>query len=275
MTQDIKLNILCVEDNRINQMLLKKALESLSCHVVIAVHGIEALSFLDDDLALFTQKNEGDYCYFDLILMDCLMPEMDGYQTTQAIRQSDKYSKYKNIPIVAMTGLDSPEEKTKCLNVGMNDFLAKPINANKLKDKLNRWVAPEVNLPACGSIIKEKQETLENNTEQPIVWDKSAFFNRVNYNDLLAEQLVILFLNDMPAELELLMTALEEGDCDQVHQLAHKIKGAVRNLSGLTLSLLLAEIESAAKLKQKVNFLPFSKQLNQDFMDFIQALKGI
>ncbi len=115
------LEVLVVEDNAVNQKLIAKLLERLGCQVRVASSGSSALS-------LYT-----DY-RFDLILMDCQMPEMDGYETTALIRQ--KESGRRRTPIVALTANVMENDLERCLEAGMDAYLTKPIDLMKLRETL-------------------------------------------------------------------------------------------------------------------------------------------
>ncbi len=119
--------ILVVEDNPANQMIVTSVLENLDMRVSHADDGREALAKLDD------------YSY-DLVLMDIQMPHMDGYQATEEIR---KNSKWDELPVIAMSANAMKEDINKCLAVGMNDHLAKPLDMNKLNRLLVKWIPPE------------------------------------------------------------------------------------------------------------------------------------
>jgi PAS domain S-box-containing protein len=121
--------ILLVEDNRINQAVAKGVLNKLSLNCDIAVNGIDALKKLTD--------NPDKYA---LIIMDCQMPEMDGYEATQQIRQGIVGNHYSTIPIIAMTANAMLGDKEKCLSAGMNDYLSKPVNKDSLHQKLEHWL---------------------------------------------------------------------------------------------------------------------------------------
>jgi CheY-like chemotaxis protein len=110
-----KFHILVVEDNLINQMLFTKLLEKEGYMVTIVGNGLSALASL---------RNRA----FDLILMDVRLPEMDGIEATQHIRNRNEFSSTRNIPIIGITAHDDSNEKKKCLEVGMNDYHTKPIN---------------------------------------------------------------------------------------------------------------------------------------------------
>ena len=116
--------ILLVEDNPVNQLVAKGMLSKLGCDVVVAAHGGDALSRLE-------QKT------FDLVLMDCNMPVMDGYEATRLIRQRGRWPK---LPIVALTANAMPEERERCRSAGMNDYLAKPFRREELAALIDVWV---------------------------------------------------------------------------------------------------------------------------------------
>jgi two-component system sensor histidine kinase/response regulator len=119
-------SILLVEDNRVNQLVAKLHLEKLGCRVTIAGNGIEACEALRQ------------YSY-DLILMDCQMPGMDGFEATRTIRTME--SGRRRTPIVAMTAGVLKEERDQCYVAGMDDFLSKPIDMQLLKATLDNWLA--------------------------------------------------------------------------------------------------------------------------------------
>jgi len=116
--------ILLVEDNPVNQLVAKGMLSKLGCEVVVSSHGAEALQQLERG-------------HFDLVLMDCNMPVMDGYEATRLIRQSGKWPE---LPIIALTANAMPEEREHCKNAGMNDYLAKPFHREELVYLLDQWI---------------------------------------------------------------------------------------------------------------------------------------
>jgi CheY-like chemotaxis protein len=124
-----KPNILVVEDNYINQQVVMEMLKNLHYHYHLAENGQEALNVL---------KNHPET--FDLILMDCQMPVLDGFQATQKIRLGQAGDNYTNIPIIALTANAMLGDDKKCYAAGMNDYLTKPIDADILKVKLKKWI---------------------------------------------------------------------------------------------------------------------------------------
>ncbi|MCE4053968.1 hybrid sensor histidine kinase/response regulator [Pseudomonas sp. Au-Pse12] len=117
-------DILLVEDNPVNQLVAKGMLSKLGCAVTVAAHGAEALSQLEQHR-------------FDLVLMDCNMPVMDGYEASRQIRRSGRWP---DLPIIALTANAMPEERERCRAAGMSDYLAKPFRREELIALLDLWV---------------------------------------------------------------------------------------------------------------------------------------
>jgi PAS domain S-box-containing protein len=119
--------VLVVEDNAVNQKVAQGLLKKFGIQVDIAANGQEALNTLEN-------------LPFDLVLMDCQMPVMDGYEATQKIRLPESKVLNQRIPIVAMTANSMQGDRDKCLSVGMDDFISKPVNPSKLQEALKRWL---------------------------------------------------------------------------------------------------------------------------------------
>ena len=117
-------NVLIAEDNKFNQEVVKKMLEMKKCKVEVASTGFEVLDLLE--------KSQ-----FDLVLMDIEMPELNGYDTTIKIRTSEK--NYKNIPIIALTAYAMEKDKKECMKVGINEFIAKPIQIDSFYEIINKY----------------------------------------------------------------------------------------------------------------------------------------
>ena len=126
------LSVLLVEDNIVNQQVASEILRSEGIEVRLADHGQEALDILQESPDAF-----------DIVLMDLQMPIMDGYATTKALRAMPLF---KNLPIIAMTAHAMSGEKEACINVGMNDHVAKPIEVDKLFQVLKTWSPPDLTL---------------------------------------------------------------------------------------------------------------------------------
>ena len=118
------IRILLVDDNSINLMVAEDLLDDLGLHAETACTGLEAID---------TLKDAPEDAPFQLILMDCQMPEMDGYEATAKIRDGEAGERYKSIHIIAMTAHAMEGDKEKCLEAGMDDYVSKPIHLEKLE----------------------------------------------------------------------------------------------------------------------------------------------
>jgi CheY-like chemotaxis protein len=131
--------ILIVEDNRVNQLLMKKIINRLQCEYYIAENGLEAINALENDT-------------FSLIFMDCSMPILDGWEATQKIRNSNK--PYSLIPIIAVTANTTELDKQKCITSGMDDFIPKPVNPTAI-----RAIIDNVLLKTNTALIMQQSDT--------------------------------------------------------------------------------------------------------------------
>ncbi len=127
--------ILLVEDNLINQEVALGLLEELNLTAVVVNNGKEAVDKI---------KATGTHTQFDLILMDCQMPVMDGYEATRRIRSNEAGLQNSSIPIIAMTANAMVGDKEKCLSEGMSDYISKPIDSEILNKKIKLWLSKGV-----------------------------------------------------------------------------------------------------------------------------------
>ncbi|WP_254879466.1 response regulator [Pseudoalteromonas sp. McH1-7] len=124
--------LLLVEDNKVNQVVALSMLKKLGIeHITVAENGLLAIEHL---------KSHQKQCQFELVLMDCQMPEMDGYRATELIREGEAGDIYRDIKVIAMTANAMSGDREKCLNSGMNDYLSKPISEESLSAKLQYWL---------------------------------------------------------------------------------------------------------------------------------------
>ena len=262
--------LMLVEDNEINQQVALGILEQLGLTADIANNGIETLSHLKEN------SNSSPY---DLLLMDCQMPEMDGYETSREIRNSAAGEIYKDIPIIAMTANAMQGDKEKCIQAGMNDYIAKPIDVDILVEKLLVWL-PNKNKNLSAEKDSEKanapflpKEEFSNQPDNPDVWDQASAIKRVMGNQRLLLTLINMFLDDMPTKITSLETAVKNSSIDDVRHHAHTIKGIAANLSGIKLQNQSHLLEEAAFLGQKEKFSELLGDLINEFNSLYEHLK--
>ncbi|PXX35348.1 diguanylate cyclase (GGDEF)-like protein [Undibacterium pigrum] len=237
--------VLVVEDNRTNQMVAAGMLSLSSCHCEFAGNGKEAVEA--------ARRNR-----YDLILMDCSMPEMDGYEATVRIRSYED-GLGRRTPIVAMTANTQRGDAEKCLAIGMDDYLAKPITLVELRQKLERWLthggAAGRAVPADGHL-----QALDSHPLDRAVFDK--------LRDILGpglQQTVSLFLEDTPVYLEQLNQGLQQGDAEVVRAMAHSIKGSSGNLGATNLLQFAKEVEQLALERHLAEIPPLLNSLHQAY----------
>ena len=225
--------VLIVEDNLVNQEVGRAMLECLGNRVTIAGNGLEALEEL-------SRKP------YDLVLMDCQMPEMDGYQATREIRLAESRSTCsRHLPIVALTAHALEGSREQCLEAGMDDHLAKPFTIGQLRAKLELWLPPHP-LGAARPL-----PLAEPHTQHPALIEERALNNiralqRPGAPDILAK-VIDLYLADAPRMRESLRRVLEAGDAEQLRQVAHALKSSSANLGALHLAEISRQMEAAGR----------------------------
>ena len=228
------LRLLLVEDNAINQEVIKGILEDYNLQCDFSGNGYEALEAL--------KSSEKDYPYH-LILMDCQMPEMDGFEATLAIRSGRAGECYVDIPIVAMTANAMKGDRERCLESGMNDYLAKPVDTQELETTLAKWLLA----PDSGYMIEHSNLIHLDDKKNQDIWDEAAFLKRLRGKSERAVKLITTFLDSIPQEVEDLIQHIEQGQFQESAFSAHSIKGVAKNISSEILAERMIEIEKACK----------------------------
>ncbi len=223
------IEVLLAEDNVVNQKVASLLLKKCGCEVDVARDGREALRKI-------RQRS------YDVVFMDCLMPIMDGFEATGAIRALDQ-EWGATVPIIAMTAKAMSGDRARCLDSGMNDYLSKPVQRGHLEGMLEKWVKHE----SAGT--REKGRMYDNTHDQVLDQDVLVALKELGGEDdpeLLGE-LIELFLDDTPQRLGELYRALESADAAALEGAAHALKSSAANLGAMTLSRLFQQIEMAGK----------------------------
>lgn len=217
-----ELSILVAEDNPINVKLLV----SLFNH-----NGITA-DFVENGKLVLEQLQKSKH--YDLILMDMEMPELNGYDTTVHIR-----TKLQNkIPIIAMTAHAMAGEREKCLGLGMNDYISKPINTNLLFKIMNKWAGNNKTATLRNTLNDDNKATVNLDYLREFSGGSKAF----------EVEMIQLLLQQIPENIQQILQAKETEDLAAVSQIAHKIKSSVAMLGSPELIPLLNEIEHQSSL---------------------------
>jgi CheY-like chemotaxis protein len=230
--------ILLVEDNPTNQIVAQGMLDMIGLEADIANNGLEALEAME--LAL-------GFAPYTIILMDCQMPEMDGYTASTAIREGRAGDAYKEVPIVAMTANAMAGDREKCLMSGMSDYVSKPINLDALKMTLLKWIDAKVINGESKTKITKVREPAEDEVSELKVWDEADALKRLGGKKELMHKIMESFVNESSKMMSALGDAIIDDDLLNVQLHAHSIKGSSGNVSGQQVYALAKMIEFAAK----------------------------
>lgn len=232
MDIDTEFRILVVEDIVANQEVVCAILEHAGYVTDVAVDGKEAIKAL---------KSKP----YDLVLMDCCMPVMDGFAATRAIRAADSRVLNPEIPIIALTALAMSGDREKCLEAGMDDYVSKPVNPSKLISVIERLQTDleQASAEAHGDAVPVSTGSAMADSDSSKVKERASF----EWPPGLLETVIGLFLEDAPLQIAELQAALQSGDCDRLQAVSHKIRGSSDILGTTSLSDRARAVEEAAK----------------------------
>jgi CheY-like chemotaxis protein len=213
------LSVLLVEDNMVNRTLALEMLQRLGCDAMHAGNGVEALDALE--------KQD-----FDVVLMDCQMPVMDGFIATRKLRERETEKKKEPTRVVALTANALAGDREACLAAGMNDYLAKPFTLAQLRNIL---------LPSKVSRSAANKVTLDHSAIEAVrQLDPDG-------NDRLLSRLIALYRDDSSQLLADIDVALKAGDADGVARAAHTLKSSSANLGATNVAAIARQIEHTAR----------------------------
>ena len=234
---DEPISILVVDDHPVNRMLLKQQLEQLGLHADIAAYGIVALALWQTG-------------HYDMLITDCHMPEMDGYELTRCIRDIEAQDGREPTPIVAWTANVMSEEEGRCKAAGMDDVLTKPTELAELQAMLRKWLTRSEQLLQVDEI--EIQPEVEAGDADATLADGAVISLELSALNKIAktraQQIEMLqeFTLHNRNDIAGLAAALQSGNPSAVSRGAHRIKGASRMVGAMQLAALCASIEQAA-----------------------------
>ena len=228
----LEVRVLLAEDNPVNQLVAVEMLEQLGYSVAVVENGREAVEAVADE-------------HFDLVLMDCQMPELDGFAATEAIRRRERAAgETPHIPIIALTANAMAGDREQCLAVGMDDFLSKPFTLTQLQAVLARWLpgnpaSGDLSLSETHAILELLETTQEDSTCAPVL-DQSMLDNiralqRPGKPDILLK-VIDHYLGTAPKLLQTLREAIAQTDSQGTRMAAHSLKSSSANLGATALS---------------------------------------
>lgn len=243
-----KAKVLVVEDSEINCKLILKILKNHGLVCDLAVNGKEAVE------AYKANK-------YDLILMDCQMPVMNGYEATEKIRAIERENG-GHTPIIALTANALSKDEDKCYSVGMNDYISKPIIIENILEKIKKYISLEEN--------SEQKETEQKQTETNSEFENiekiiNSMSKELAFSKNEAIQLFIQYLELLPTSIVELESAINEENFEQVRKSAHKLKGSSASLRIEKIAQLCLEIEKEALEQNKDTSLNLIKEVKNQY----------
>jgi two-component system, sensor histidine kinase and response regulator len=249
--------VLLVEDNEINQQVARELLEGFGLTVEIACNG-----------KIATEMVSLDAVRFDAVLMDLQMPEMDGYEATGIIRTIlDK----RRLPIIAMTAHALQTDIQRCLDNGMNDYVAKPVDPEKLKIVLLRWIKTKADISRPGV---ESPLPIPGKFESGSIAgiNLPVALKRLMGNRKLLEKLLYEFAADNKDVIEKIHGAMDKDDLKSAQALVHSLKGVAGNLSADEVYTLSQELETSIKGGDRARMQAALQKLEAAIKPLVSAL---
>lgn len=226
-------NVLLAEDNLVNQEVAKAMLTKLGFKVDIANDGQQALDFIKKQ-------------YYDIVLMDCQMPTMDGFEATIQIRKQYGHT----IPIIALTANATEDDRNHCIEAGMDDFLSKPYTLNQLNQTLTKWQTNIESNPTAtiseSHASKENTETKKMPLLNPVLLDQIRSLDASNGHELV-NKILCAFLESADKYIQSLDQAFNDKDIETIRKTAHTLKSSSANIGAEELSTIFKQIEAYSK----------------------------
>lgn len=240
-----KINILVVEDNPINQKLITTLIEKKGWQASTASNGEEALE-------VFKDKD------FDIIIMDIQMPQMDGFETTRYIRNIESSSNLRHIPIVAITAYAMKEDREKCLQAGMDDYICKPINAQDFYRKVEQITGQDIS---------------SRNSETGAVLDFEDTVRSLDGDETLFKELIAIFMERYPEHLNEIRECIKNGDLNKIKPIIHNLKSESAHIGARKIYATASAIENSV-LSEDIESISRNFEIMQmEFIEFKDMVK--
>jgi CheY-like chemotaxis protein len=235
------MQILLVEDNRVNLEITNEMLTQFGCQVTMAENGKQAIECARTHI-------------YDLIFMDCQMPEMDGFEAARHIVSLKAGGHIAPVPIVAFTANALRGDRERCLESGMDDYLMKPVRKTNLEAILFKWLNPKIDQRAAAKIENKKTEEREaarkstvKQSSSAIYFDPSAFADAQTALGSKFHIVLSYYVEDAQSYIDRIAEAIQKNDLKAVIAPAHTLKSSSRQLGAIALADLAARAELAAR----------------------------
>ncbi len=268
-----KVSILVVDDNIVNQKVAIGTLKKFGCQIDVAANGLEAVELL--------KKRS-----FDLVLMDCQMPVMDGYEAAKQIRILEKKElmAYKEkIPIIAMTANSMKSDRDRCMLAGMDDYTSKPIKIEALGEILGKWLkniethSGNDKIAIIDEISENKEDIKAKDNQEALVetiLNTKAILELTGDDVELAVELIEVYLDDSPKQIDILSQAFKDNNMKEATLKAHSLKGSSGNSGAVSVRELALQMEALLKENEVEKAKVLFEQLKDAFTEYSSLIKA-
>jgi signal transduction histidine kinase/CheY-like chemotaxis protein len=241
--------ILVVEDNPVNREVAVGMVESLGCAAVSTENGRLAIEAMNGGI-------------YDVVLMDCQMPVMDGLTATAEIRRRERGTNRARVPIIALTANAMEGDRERCLAAGMDDFLSKPFTQQQLATLLKRWLA-----------LRTLREPDRRDSARVPLIDVGVLRNIAALaRPALLNSMIDLYLQHSPALMSAIETAAENSRAGELFEAVHTLKSSTSNLGGTRLATVAKECEALAREGRIAQAVALVQRIRKEYQDFCAAL---
>lgn len=242
-----QIRILVVEDNFANQHLACAILEYAGYEAEVATNGEDAIKALESSP-------------YDLVLMDCSMPVMNGFAATRSIRAPDSRVLNRQVPIIALTAFSTKDYEQKCQQVGMDDYVNKPINPMNLIQTIEK---------SLGKAARKQTAVVDDELSA------KTLRHRLEFTPEFLDTLIELFLEDAPVQIAELQTVLKSRDVVKLQLISHKLRGLYEFLGTASISTLASNVEKASKRGEVDQAVELATKLLEEMQNLQTKLTGV
>jgi signal transduction histidine kinase/CheY-like chemotaxis protein/HPt (histidine-containing phosphotransfer) domain-containing protein len=263
-SQTRRLQVLLAEDNRVNQIVATRMLEKMGHAVMVAGNGKIALTLLST-------------AHFDIALMDVQMPEVDGFEVTRRVRESEQ-STQQHLPIIAMTAHAMKGDRERCLEAGMDGYVSKPIDHQLLATAINTAINDSVGGAADETGRHPLEPAAVMNQQQPpmeaIAWNRADTLERLGGDEKLMQEVMTIFLREAPRHMAALGRCVVQGDAKGIEEIAHSLRGELGFLGIVSISQKAAELEKLGHTSDLGSTARTYEWLAADFSQLYTAIQA-
>lgn len=259
-------SVLLAEDNPVNVEVAREFLSGLGCRVFVVGNGLEAVAAISS-------------ATYDIVLMDCQMPIMDGLTATRRIRAIEAESRAVRTPVIAVTANAYADDRARCLETGMDDYLSKPYSEKALHDMLVKWLTTPAkrattNRRALKAAGQEAESTPSATPPLSVVLDQSVIAALRQARPDLLKRLISTYLSYAPKAIDELNMASKNLNFDQLKTLAHSFKSSSANLGASSIAASSRQLERVAAERCAKDAQNLVAEITKDFASLKAALES-